>query len=308
MNKKSRELLTHTFCGPRFEDHGLDVDVLPELIACKTILVETAKELWHRAHPDRTRLPRKFEESLSLKFFEIGEGSTAVPLMREIEFDPAEFAFEPPPDEFDEAADLLAEAIDSAARDVPLPTAFPKNVMPLFANYGKTLGAGESFALKPVRRPAAATYLPEVRDRLIQWSQNVYEDTIDLTGEVRAADLDGCNFHLRLDDGTKVPGKFNPDQEAMITDALRDHASSRLRIQGQGEFTPTDGKLRRIRSVRQITSHVPGSVVYDQMARPIWEVAVEIGAAVPPEEWAKVPTDLSKNLDHYLYGEPGHIQ
>lgn len=39
-------------------------------------------------------------------------------------------------------------------------------------------------------------------------------------------------------------------------------------------------------------------------SRPIWEVIVEIGASVPPEEWDKVPRDLSKNLKHYLYGSP----
>jgi len=43
---------------------------------------------------------------------------------------------------------------------------------------------------------------------------------------------------------------------------------------------------------------------YDSSARPIWEEVVEIGARVPPEEWAKVPSDLSINLDHYLYGAP----
>ncbi len=43
---------------------------------------------------------------------------------------------------------------------------------------------------------------------------------------------------------------------------------------------------------------------YDPTARPIWEEVLEIGASIPPEEWDKVPTDLSKNLDHYLYGAP----
>lgn len=38
--------------------------------------------------------------------------------------------------------------------------------------------------------------------------------------------------------------------------------------------------------------------------RPIWEVLIELGATVPDSEWAKVPTDLAKNLDHYLYGAP----
>ncbi|UBF29303.1 hypothetical protein K9N68_16585 [Kovacikia minuta CCNUW1] len=30
----------------------------------------------------------------------------------------------------------------------------------------------------------------------------------------------------------------------------------------------------------------------------------EIRAQVPDEEWKKLPTDLSKNIDHYLYGSP----
>jgi len=30
----------------------------------------------------------------------------------------------------------------------------------------------------------------------------------------------------------------------------------------------------------------------------------EIRAQVPAEEWKKLPTDLSKNIDHYLYGSP----
>jgi len=43
---------------------------------------------------------------------------------------------------------------------------------------------------------------------------------------------------------------------------------------------------------------------YDVNARPYWEEVLEIGASVPMEEWEKVPADLSKNLDHYLYGAP----
>jgi hypothetical protein len=42
----------------------------------------------------------------------------------------------------------------------------------------------------------------------------------------------------------------------------------------------------------------------DPNARPFWEEVLEIGASVPMEEWEKVPQDLSKNFDHYLYGHP----
>ncbi|UCC29138.1 MAG: hypothetical protein JSU86_13155 [Phycisphaerales bacterium] len=35
---------------------------------------------------------------------------------------------------------------------------------------------------------------------------------------------------------------------------------------------------------------------------PIWEVAAEIAGQVSDEEWANVPRDLARNVDHYLYG------
>lgn len=38
--------------------------------------------------------------------------------------------------------------------------------------------------------------------------------------------------------------------------------------------------------------------------RPVWEVIVEIGAQIPDQEWAKVPSDASVNYKHYLYGAP----
>ena len=38
--------------------------------------------------------------------------------------------------------------------------------------------------------------------------------------------------------------------------------------------------------------------------KPVWQVALDIGASVRAQEWEKVPTDLGRNLDHYLYGAP----
>jgi hypothetical protein len=35
--------------------------------------------------------------------------------------------------------------------------------------------------------------------------------------------------------------------------------------------------------------------------RPIWEQLVAIGKSAPPGTWDNVPTDLSMNIDHYLY-------
>ena len=38
--------------------------------------------------------------------------------------------------------------------------------------------------------------------------------------------------------------------------------------------------------------------------KPLWEVIAEIARSVPDQEWAKIPSDASYQLDHYLYGTP----
>lgn len=301
MGKTRYELVTHKFSGGRFDDNGLDVDVLPDLVAYKNILVETAKELWRRKHPQRQRLPKNFEDSLSLKFYTIQPGSAAVPLMREVEV--GDDLFPRLPDELDEAVEIIADAIDAASADFVLPEGLPKNVVPLFENYGKTLRREELIELKPANRQTFTQYSSCERQRLLQAVQTGYEDVVDLKGEIRAADLDGSNFTLKLPDGTKVLGKFSTQQEMVITDALREHASRWLQVRGRAEFF-ANGELKRIANVEQLNVQLAGELPFDPKARPIWEVIEEIGASVPATEWEKVPTDGAANLDHYLYGHP----
>lgn len=31
---------------------------------------------------------------------------------------------------------------------------------------------------------------------------------------------------------------------------------------------------------------------------------IRLGEGIPEEEWSRVPTDFSKNIEHYLYGSP----
>lgn len=40
-------------------------------------------------------------------------------------------------------------------------------------------------------------------------------------------------------------------------------------------------------------------IKYDPNAIPIWELAAQLAAKVPDEEWIKLPTDLARNFDYY---------
>jgi len=304
MAKHIQDLTTLRFDGPRFEDHSLEIDVLPELIAYKKLLVETAKELWRKKNPGRERLPRGFEDSIAIKFFQLGNGSTAIPLKREYEIPDGETLPLGLEDEFDEAAEAIEKGIDAATQDRPLPDVLPRNVIPFFEALGKTLRPQESIGVRARRSNREVRYTSTVRDRLMQWVESIYEDFVDLTGEVRAANIDGYNFALRQDDGRKVTGVFAPAQEALITGALSEHSTVRLRVKGVAEFSRQDGGMKRIVRVDDVQVVPAGEPQYVQTEKPIWEIVASIGAQVPTEEWDKVPSDLSKNLDHYLYGTP----
>ena len=141
------------------------------------------------------------------------------------------------------------------------------------------------------------------RDQVAAVTERSYEDIVDLTGEVRQADLDGSNFALRLESGVKVTGTFRPDDEALITDALRDHESRRVRLQGMADFSDEDGTIRRITRIENLEVSPVGPIQYDSSVRPIWEVVAEMGSEIADEEWSKVPSDLASNLENYLRGD-----
>ena len=287
------------FNGPRFEDHGLDVGVLSEIVAYKRLLQETAKEIWRRKHPKRVRLPKKFDAEITLKSLNLEPGSTGVPLMREMPLAqvPQLVSLE---DELDEAAVLLEEGIRAAGESESVATQLPRNIIPLFEELGKTLREDEFLLISAGTRDETARYDRPVKERILAWATSSYTDLVDLTGEVRATDLDGLKFTLRLQDGRKVAGRFKPEHETLVLKALGEHFSRRMRVKGVGDFASEDGTLKQIVNIDQL--ELIGPELASEEDIPIWERLAAIGAAVPGDAWNDVPTDLSANVDRYLYG------
>ena len=279
------------------------MDMLRELVQYKKILMETAEHLWRLKNPERTYLPKGFKDNLRIKFYEICEGSAAVPLMREVEYEDDQLSLEYR-DELNEAVDVVEEGMTAAGENRTLPDNFPKNVIPLLGDLGKNLGPEDHLEIKSPKREKPASFNASVKARLLDQEEKTYEDRIEVNGEVRAADLDGLNFTIRLDDGSKIPGKFERENEPQIIEALKEHSTCRLNIVGIAEFLHRDGSTKKIIRVDSMDVRPVAEKEYDETARPIWEIVSEIGSEIPEEEWEKVPSDLSKNLDHYLYGTP----
>jgi len=139
-------------------------------------------------------------------------------------------------------------------------------------------------------------------------AETIYEDDVDIVGTVLAVDVKSNRFTIYPDpqngEGIEVE-PYPADREPLITEALHDHRSLRLRIKGRGEFSGPERKLCRIHRAEKLTLEVakPESGARPNH-RPIWEEIAEIADRIPEEELDKIPHDASVNLDHYLYGSP----
>lgn len=299
MSTPTVPLASLRFDGERFADHALDVDCVGELAAYKRLVMECAKELWRRAHRDYERLPKGFEERLTLRFAEVTPGSAVVPLRRVVMQEQPPLDFD---DEFDQAAVLIDEAIVAADTDELLPVALPRNVIPLFRDFGRSLRDSETLFVQSRHRAVAAPYTAKARKCLADWTEATYEDVVDAIGEVNMANIRGGAFELTVHSGQPpVKGKFTEAQEAEVLNALQSHATTRLHVKGVGEFSQSDRQLRKLLRVDSVAAASTTEAVYVDGAKPIWETLAELGASVPDEIWDQVPTDLAKRLDHYLY-------
>lgn len=295
------DLASLRFDGKRFEGHALDVECTQELIAYRNLIVECAKELWRRKNPDRVRLPRGFEEDFRLQFNRLEDGSAVVPLQRVRVDDQSELDWGNL-DEFDEAADLIDAAIAAANEDELLPDALPSNVIPLFRDFGKSLRADEVLFTRSRHGSAEAAYTAKARKRLTEWVGLTYEDVVDVIGEVRMANVGPGNFTLQLEDTeTLVSGHFSPEQETEVLDALRNHRSLRLRVQGIAEFATSDRQIKKFSRVDKVAPAALAEQGFDETAIPIWDQLAAIGESAPEGTWDGVPSDLSARIDEIVY-------
>ena len=309
MGGKWKEVVRLAFKGPRFEDHALDLGALSELAQFQKMVARTAEALWRAANPNRKNLPAHFDERTRLCLRRIDPGSAVAPLeVLLVDEEPDQTSLLPEvagpsePKELRDAIEVAQEVFDAVESNAPLPDRLPRSLVPEYAKWGATLGSEESIEFNaPGRRPTAVTSTH--RERFERLQDGPHESHVELTGEVLEADVRQKRFQLWIDERTSVSVTFSEEQESEVTTALKEHRDLKMRVKGTGEVAPT-GEVLKITEVSELTIQPAGEVPPRRPHRPIEEVIAEIAAQVPAEEWAKLPRDLSKNHDHYLYGAP----
>jgi len=301
-----KEVVRLQFKGERFRDHALDLSALGELSQFQKLIAETAKSLWRAANPDRERLPPHFEQRTRLCLRKIEEGSAIAPLevfLEEPDRDQMELWEEEPeePEEVSEAVEMAYDVFQAIEMNEPLPDRFPKHLVSEYTKWGQTLEADEVVEFTPSNRTKPAQVSLEHRQRLKSYTETPYTDAVDIEGEVFEADVRQRRFQLWKGDQNAVTVSFTEQQEDVVTTALKDHRSLRLRVIGRGEYSP-DGQLLRIMDVQSLDIIPSGIPEYDAGSPPIEEVLASLASEVPQDEWDNLPPDLTDDLDRYLYG------
>ena len=252
MNNFSIPFIEPVFKGDRFANHRLPVQVFPDLIAYDVIIRAIAKELYFSAHKDRTRIPKGFQERFKLNLTDIKPGSVVSVLSREFETEQNEN------DEFDRARDLLNEFVSSINNPKPLEK-FPKKIIYLFEDLGKTLQQGDSIELRIPGKNNSSTYSKEIRSKILSINKKPYLDICYLTGSVSGFDAEKRKLFVVLEDGQSIEGPLDPSFDALLRDIAPQYKRKDIAVTliGLARYQP-DGSVAEIKKLQHLVVYQEG--------------------------------------------------
>ena len=284
------------FEGERFQRHAIDLGSLVELIQFQRVVTATAKALWRNANSDRTNLPAGFESKVLLYFRNLEKGSVQIPLVVESESAPLN-GF---PHAMVDVIDAMHRTYEAVHCEHALPEGITRDLVGEYSNLGASLNDDEAIRFAPEGKNLTSV-TKQGRERLMTYVETPHEDVIDVVGCILEADVQKKKFQLWTDATTKASAAFTDVQEDMVTTALKEHKFMNVRVRGRGEFD-TQGGLKKITEIDSLEHIQRGESAFDEDAPDISKTLHQIFSDVAEEEWEELPTDLAKNLDHYLYG------
>jgi putative addiction module CopG family antidote len=89
-----------------------------------------------------------------------------------------------------------------------------------------------------------------------------------------------------------MPISLKPDLERLIDQKIQ-----------SGQYSSADEVIRTGLELLQARDDAAAKSVSNEEFS-AWETLAALASGVPDEDWARLPSDLSKNFDHYLYGAP----
>jgi hypothetical protein len=252
MQPERNVFLRPVFRGKRFDGHTMPVEVLGELSAYQKLIAAIARAMFKKRHPGRQRVPKGFEDGFFLAVRQLEEGS-AVPVLERHTTTPQPARLFPAGDGdlFEAARELLGQTIAAAQKGKGIPAEFPRDVLPLFNTFGRSLRDDESVELVSPTGTSAPVYDRHVRKRLILLRDNTYEDKADITGRVVQFDSERESFQLAVEGGQRISGMLTEQSLPLIRFAVGQD-DLLVRVIGNGLYNAHD-ELVRFEDIEEVS-------------------------------------------------------
>lgn len=258
------------FAGGRFDSHAIPFDVLPDLAAYRTLLVEVAKMLFKRHHNNRVRVPKGFEDSFQIGLVRVEGGQSAVAVgVRLPPRQPVpqgDLGF-PAYEEFAEAKTYVDDLIRRVQTTGEVPDDFPPELAGRFNPFGQSLQTDEYIELG-YDTPNPVRYDTFIRKRIVLSREKTYENAVNAVFTLDGGIASSGTIHVKDDTGAAFD--FRPLSEFEFQKAYA-RPTQRARLIGTGLYDRSE-RLRRLLDV---------SIVYndDEPRQPFDERLDEIAQA-----------------------------
>ena len=227
--------------GHRFDEHTVPFEVLRDFVGLEELLVELARRIHLKAHPERQRAARGLREHFQIGLAQVTPGSAKLKIVR---LRPNEL---PLGDIFDQAKNVALAAMCAVFLNQPTPPDFPTDLFPLFERFGKSLKADEGVEFPPEGTRPAFTYDQKLRRHLILRSgAKSYTEPVEIRGSIIEINDDLSSFTLREPDGKTHKASYKSPWRHTVIKAMDKRASTRVLLQATGIFDGSSEQLTRI--------------------------------------------------------------
>lgn len=250
------------FAGGRFDAHAIPFDVLPDLSAYRSLLIEVAKMLFKQRHNNRVRVPKGFEDSFQIGLARVEGGHSAVAFG--VRLPPRQIA--PQADlgfatyeEFEEAKEYVEELIRRVQSTGEVPSDFPPELAGRFNPFGQSLQQDEFIELA-YDTPSPVRYDTFIRKRIVLSREKTYENAVNAVFTLNGGMSNTGTVHVLDDTGASFD--FRPLSEFEFEKAYT-RKTQRVRLIGTGLYDRSE-RLRRLLDVSIVYNDDEPSQPFDQ--------------------------------------------
>lgn len=198
------EFVHFHFDGGRFDiPEGMPLEALGELALYRELVVDVARQLWKRGHPERQRAPKKFGAELDLRLERV-DGGSVQPIVGRRESESTLVG-----DYFDQSRDLITRAVERVATTRALPGDFPRAQVPKLSRLGGALHPGEHYEFghpTDIQRRAQLDVSTAALLREIAETLTTEQPDTRARGYIVEMDTDSATFQIRAVDGRRIGG------------------------------------------------------------------------------------------------------